>query len=271
MMSRYTTTPMLGAAACAVLAMGVALYGAPGKAQGPTTAAATEADRSTAQPPLSSDLDTNMWVLVRDSTNPEALQSYLQSFPSGKFAEQARQRLASLREQQGNGARVTPAPSGEPPQNIARTTPPPAPQVTPPTAENKELARALQRELKRLGCFDAEADGVWGDKSRAALKSFVRHAKLGITGDEPNISVLDAAAATRARVCPLVCSDDEKVVGDRCVGATKPQPARREQVRAPQREPRRAWAAEPSEPRGNSNSGKRICFGAGRNEIVTCP
>lgn len=259
MKTRIAAKPTLTAVLCLALGMGVTLGAAPGHAQGPATAGA-EADR-TAQPPGSADLDTNFWVLVRDSVDPEALRSYLDSFPSGKFAAQARQKITTLRGQQGKTATVEPA-------QVPTSLPPAA---TPPASENKDLARALQRELKRVGCLDAEADGVWGDKSRTALKSFVRHAKLGITGDEPNISVLDAASATKTRVCPLVCDDGEKVVGDRCVSAAKPRPARREEAAKPAR---RAWAerpaAERAEPRGNPNAGKRICFGAGRNELVTC-
>jgi hypothetical protein len=275
MASRRTTTQMLGAAACVVLGMGTLLLNAPVQAQAPRSSAAMEADRSTAQPPASSDLDTNFWALVRDSTDPAALQSYLYSFPTGKFADVARQRIAALREQQDGSARAFPAPSSEAPGrvDIARTSPPssPAPQVA---TENADLPRTLQRELKRLGCLTGEADGVWGEQSRTALKNFVRHAKLGITSDEPSSAALDAALAKQSRVCPLVCDDNEKLVGDRCVAVARPpRPAVKEQPRREQ--PRRAWAerpaAEPREPRGNPNSGKRLCFGPRPNELVTCP
>jgi len=265
---------MLGAAACVVLGMGTLLVNAPAQGQAPASAA-----ESTAQPPGSSDLDTNFWALVRDSTDPAALQSYLYSFPTGKFADVARQRMAALREQQDRTVRASPAPSTEPPERVemARTNPPssPMPQITPSATDSPDLPRTLQRELKRVGCLTGEADGVWGEQSRAALKSFVRHAKLTITSDEPSVAALDAALAKQSRVCPLVCDSDEKLVGDRCVAAPKPpRPAVKEQARREQ--PRRAWAerrpaAEPSEPRGNSNSGKRICFGARPNELVTCP
>jgi hypothetical protein len=278
--NRCTTTPIFGAAACIVLGAGLALFGAPAKAQAPGTPAALEADRSTAQPPGSSDLDTNFWALVRDSGDPDALQSYLYSFPSGKFAEQARQRLAMLREREGNAARVSPVPSGEAPRKIelARTSPPQASQAGPAASDNTELVRALQSELKRVGCLDAEADGVWGEKSRTALRSFVRNAKLGVAGDEPNAAALDAASARRMRVCPLVCDDGEKVVGDRCVTVAKPRRARQEAVQEPRREPRRearrTWAERPAAPpreaRESPNAGKRLCFGASRNELVAC-
>src|SRR5262245_10827139 len=114
MASRPTTTQMLGAAACVVLGMGALLIDAPAKAQAPVSA--TEADRSTAQPPGSSDLDTNFWTLVRDSNDPAALQSYLQSFPAGKFADVARQRIAALREDKA--ARPSPASATDSPDRV---------------------------------------------------------------------------------------------------------------------------------------------------------
>ena len=273
MASRRTRTQMLGAAACVVLGMGTLLLNATAKAQAPASAA-----ESTAQPPGSSDLDTNFWALVRDTTDPAALQSYLYSFPTGKFADVARQRMATLREQQDTSARAFPLPTAEPPGrvDIARTSPPssPGPQIPPPATESADLPRTLQRELKRVGCLAGEADGVWGEQSRAALKSFVRHARINIASDEPNMAALDAVLAKQSRVCPIVCDDNEKLLGDRCVAVAKPpRPVVKEQPRREQ--PRRAWAerpaAEPSEPRGNSNSGKRICFGPRPNEIVPCP
>ena len=277
MASRRTRTQMLGAAACVVLGMGALQLNAPASAQAP--ASATEA--STAQPPGSSDLDTNFWSLVRDSNDPAALQSYLHSFPTGKFADVARQRMTALREQQDRNVRTSPAPSSEADRvEMARNHPPssPAPQLTPSaTGDADLLPRTLQRELKRVGCLAGEPDGVWGEQSRAALKNFARHAKATIPGDEPSNAALDAALAKQTRVCPIVCDSDEKLVGERCVAVPKPvRPAVREQPRREQ--PRRAWAerrpsAEPSESRGggNSNSGKRLCFGARPNELVTCP
>jgi hypothetical protein len=267
-----------GTAACLVLGLGLVLSSAPANAQSGAAAGQTStgSGANTAQPPAGADLDTDFWVLVRDSADPNALQSYLASFPSGKFINEARQKIAALRGQEDTKVGISPSESSP--------APPPPPAAAPaPRPDNPELARALQRELKRVGCLDAEADGVWGDKSRAALKEFVRHANLSVAGDEPNLAALDAAQTKRARVCPLVCDDGERAVGDRCVPAVvnrprqvRQQPAQQEQRRA---QPRRAAAERPAAaPRASyssgsgssSNSGKRLCFGGGRNELVTC-
>jgi peptidoglycan hydrolase-like protein with peptidoglycan-binding domain len=268
MASRQTT--LTAAAASLVVGLVLVVAGAPSRAQSPATAA--EAAPSTTQPPAATDFDTSFWVLVRDSKDPDAFQSYLQSFPAGKFAEEARQKLTALRSELDKSAVRTPG------VELTKTDPssPPSgpPPVAPSAGDNKDLARALQRELKRVGCLEGEADGVWGEKSRTALKSFARHANLSLTGDEPNVAALDAASAKRTRVCPLVCDDGEKVVGDRCVPVTQKKPARARQEQAEERKPRRTYEQRPAaqaRESSNPNSGKRLCFGARPNELVTCP
>jgi hypothetical protein len=267
MASRQTT--LTAAAASLVMGLVLAVAGAPARAQSPTTAA--EAAPSTTQPPGATDFDTSFWVLVRDSKDPDAFQSYLQSFPAGKFAAEARQKIAALRAELDKSAVRTP---GVELTKTDPSPPSPPPAIAPSAGENKDLARSLQRELKRVGCLEGEADGVWGDKSRTALKNFARHANLGSIGDEPNVAALDAASAKRARVCPLVCDDGEKVVGDRCVPVTQKKPARTREQQVEERKPRRTYEQRPAaQPResSNSNSGKRLCFGARPNELVTCP
>lgn len=177
----------------------------------------------------------------------------------------------------------TPPPPAPAPENrpIIAAAPPAATAPPPPpvAADNSALARALQRELKRVGCFSGEPDGVWGEKSRSAFKNFVKHAKLSADGDEPSAAVLDAATAARTRVCPLVCEEGEHVVNGRCV-----EKARRVQAREPEERrarPRAERHAEPpSRPReraesynersSNSSGGGKLCFGAARNELVPC-
>ena len=73
---------ILGTAACMALGLGLALSAAPAMAQSGTGAGQTSTGSggsSTAQPPTATDLDTDFWVLVRDSADPGALQSYPQA------------------------------------------------------------------------------------------------------------------------------------------------------------------------------------------------
>ena len=59
------------------------------------------------------------------------------------------------------------------------------------------LVAQVQRQLARHGCAPGPVDGLWGDKSRAALNSFARAIGRGL-GSEPSSAVL-AALSGRAR------------------------------------------------------------------------
>lgn len=135
------------------------------------------------------------------------------------------------------------------------------------SADPDKLARALQTELKRVGCLSGEVDGDWGQQSRKALKDFARHAKLSIAGDDPTEAALDAAAAMNARACPLVCDDGEKLVDGRCVA--KQRKVRREPAREARRNRAEPPAAESS--RSGSSGGLKLCYAGGRGQMTVCP
>jgi hypothetical protein len=83
------------------------------------------------------------------------------------------------------------------------------------------LARALQTELKRVGCDPGAVDGVWGGGARGALAEFMRLAKLSLPA-EPSAAALDAVSTHKGRVCPLKCEPGEAAVGGRCVAKARP-------------------------------------------------
>lgn len=96
------------------------------------------------------------------------------------------------------------------------------------------------------------------------MRKFVKEAKLSVAGDEPNAAALDAASATKSRVCPIVCDDDEQLIDGRCVEKARPQKARRARTEREARMPARARSRE--EPR----SSNKLCFGPERNVVVAC-
>lgn len=115
-------------------------------------------------------------------------QAYLKQFPDGRFASRVRQHLAALDP-------VGPAPAPDPaPTEVVE--PDPAPDVDP-----RELALAVQKELRRVGCNPGKPDGVWGPRSASALDAFSRHASLDV-GGEPSPDLLEAIKSRSARVCP---------------------------------------------------------------------
>jgi hypothetical protein len=83
----------------------------------------------------------------------------------------------------------------------------PAPGVIPETVEvivtdppPADLARAVQQELARVGCYRLTVDGAWGRGSRAALAGFARRSGQQL-GDEPTVEVRTALRAARGAVC----------------------------------------------------------------------
>jgi hypothetical protein len=63
------------------------------------------------------------------------------------------------------------------------------------------LARDLQQELKRVGCYNGAIDGDWGDGSRRALERFARVKDIRVKTDEPTRRALKAVEDAERRVC----------------------------------------------------------------------
>ena len=64
------------------------------------------------------------------------------------------------------------------------------------------LARALQSELKRVGCYEGEAEGTWGTKAQGALEQFLRLSKADIPPGPPSKAALQAVSGHKEHVCP---------------------------------------------------------------------
>jgi hypothetical protein len=84
-------------------------------------------------------------------------------------------------------------------------------------ASRKELARAVQRELNRLGCNAGAADGQWGKNSSAALKRYGQHGNLKLASLEPTDDLLDRLNTQTGRVCPLDCKSGYENKSGACV------------------------------------------------------
>lgn len=175
-----------------------------------------EAPASTPAPAIStSDLDVAYWSAVRDDPTASELRAYLEKFPNGLFAGVARKRLEALETKPQQQASLDPAATVD---TGAATTAPPQPVPSDP----KELARAVQAELNRLGCNAGSPDGIWGRGSRSAADRFSRHSNIQLASTEPTADFLKRLRGFNARVCPLVCKATENRVGDTCVTKTCP-------------------------------------------------
>jgi hypothetical protein len=102
----------------------------------------------------------------------------------------------------------------------------PATKPTDDRADQDKLARALQAELKRVGCDPGNVDGVWDDKAKRALAEFARLSKVALANEAPTSEALQAVLGQKDRICALQCGPHETERGGRCVARVKPAPTR---------------------------------------------
>lgn len=68
-------------------------------------------------------------------------------------------------------------------------------------ADREMLARDIQRELRRIGCYRGDIDGTWGPQSRQAMGAFTAALKLRLPIDAPDEMMLRLVQGQPQRVC----------------------------------------------------------------------
>jgi hypothetical protein len=81
----------------------------------------------------------------------------------------------------------------------------------------EQLARDLQKELKRVGCYDGEVDGQWGPGSRRAMMSFMDRVNATLPVDQPDHILLTLVQGQSAGACGKECPGGQVLSGGRCV------------------------------------------------------
>ena len=80
------------------------------------------------------------------------------------------------------------------------------------------LTRELQRELKRVGCYDGDISGVWTTSSRMAMKSFTDRANASLPIDQPDYILLTLVQRHQGKACGSECPGGQSLSEDgRCV------------------------------------------------------
>ena len=83
-----------------------------------------------------------------------------------------------------------------------------------------DLTRALQAELRRVGCNTRAVDGNWSSTSQKALDLFDKHAGMKLDVTAASSDALDAVKSKTGRICPLICQTGYRADGDKCVKIT---------------------------------------------------
>jgi hypothetical protein len=89
-----------------------------------------------------------------------------------------------------------PLPAPKPPAETATVTPAETP------ADRIALVRSLQFELKRVGCYSGEINGVWTTSSRMAMKSFTDRVNASLPIDNPDQVLLSLVKGHQDQACP---------------------------------------------------------------------
>lgn len=103
-------------------------------------------------------------------------------------------------------------------------------------ATRSELARDLQRELSRVGCYGGEINGAWTAPTRRAMAAFMQRVNATLPLTEPDYILLTLVQGEKAAVCTASCPAKQVMANDgRCTPAAVAEQASRKAQRAEQR------------------------------------
>lgn len=126
-------------------------------------------------------------------------------------------------------------------------------------ATRTQLARDLQTELRRVGCYQGAITGSWTQSTRRAMAAFLDRANAVLPYDQPDYVLLALVQSYRDVMCSADCPSGQLMQGDgRCVPAAVIAQAERRQKRqdgrwltvtrvADERAGGRAMASKPAE------------------------
>lgn len=100
-----------------------------------------------------------------------------------------------------------PPPAADKPVNVAALT---------PAAQQPDVNKSVQSELRRVGCLTSNADGNWSTASQRSLSQFNRYAGTKLDTKVASVDTLDTIKLKSSRVCPLTCEHGFKAEGERC-------------------------------------------------------
>ena len=84
--------------------------------------------------------------------------------------------------------------------------------------DRRELTRALQRELKRVHCYDGPIDGEWLLQSKRATKAFLDRVNASLPIDKPDQILLTLVKRHVAVACGQDCPEGQSLAANgRCL------------------------------------------------------
>jgi len=71
--------------------------------------------------------------------------------------------------------------------------------------DRASLARELQRELARVGCYDGEINGAWTTSTRQAMKAFIERVNAALPTNHPDAILLTLVRGHSGKACGTSC------------------------------------------------------------------
>lgn len=102
----------------------------------------------------------------------------------------------------------------------AAPVPPPVPaaKALPPASDHEAITRELQKELRRVGCYDGPITGVWTPSVRQATKDFTDRVNATLPTDQPDNILLMLVQGHQDKVCGKPCPTGQGLSQDgRCL------------------------------------------------------
>lgn len=165
----------------------------------------------------------------------QTLRSVEMSAPSGASAEPAGTQIASL-----EGARQSVV-SGLKTLVVGTSD-----RETDPEKAT-DLARSIQIELRRLGCYRMAVDGDWGKSSAHALTSYYKNTKRTAFSNQPSLELLGDLFLHSGRVCkdPVIVKAKPATVASDAASMPTKRAASRKTAASPRSQSSRPAAPPP--------------------------
>jgi hypothetical protein len=125
------------------------------------------------------------WNFVKDTHDSDQVRRFITQFPRSAHLVEAAEKLAALQQR--------------------------------PTEAATDIAKKLQIELRRVGCFAADPDGDWNAGSIHAIEMFNRYSGSSLDAKLASLDALEAVRSKPERICPLICHRGYHADGDQCI------------------------------------------------------
>lgn len=151
--------------------------------------------------------------------------------PSDNFGEQSEVAQGPTSDPGASGEMLRPEVLRLPAAEASRVSPPVVITVAPHIGKSRNsqerfaipkerdaLTRELQKELRRVGCYEGDISGTWSESTRRAMKTFIERMNARLPTDEPDAVLYALVKGQDEPICGIACPHAERESADeRCV------------------------------------------------------